>query len=72
MRESGDLAAWEYTDEAGVAAKRVEVMRGSHRDLRSLIGPLPGYRAGDVVAHELELPERFEPWPLPDASSGSL
>ena len=53
MRKSGDLAACEYTDEAGVAAK-------AHRSLRSLIGPLPGYRAGDVVAYEFELPERFE------------
>jgi hypothetical protein len=43
--------------------ERVEVMRGTHRDLNLLFGPLPGYRLGDVVAYEWELPERFEPWP---------
>lgn len=42
---------------------RVEVMRGTHGDLGSLFGPLPGFRAGDVVSYEFELPERFEPWP---------
>lgn len=44
-------------------AGRVEVMRGAHRDPGVLFGPLPGFRAGDVVAYEFELPERFEPWP---------
>ena len=43
--------------------ERVEVMRGTHRDLEYLFGPLPGFRLGDVVAYEFELPERFEPWP---------
>lgn len=28
-----------------------------------LFGPLPGVRAGAVVAYEFALPERFEPWP---------
>lgn len=31
-------------------AERVEVMRGAHGDSKSLFGPLPGFRAGDVVA----------------------
>jgi hypothetical protein len=43
--------------------ERVEVIRGTHRDLNFLFGPLPGFRYGDVVAYEWELPERFEPWP---------
>ena len=43
--------------------ERVEVMRGHHRDLGALFGPLPGLRLGDVVAYEFELPKRFEPWP---------
>lgn len=38
-------------------------MRGAHRDLDNLFGPLPGVRIGDVIAYEFELPERFEPWP---------
>lgn len=41
----------------------IEVWRGAHGDPRNLFGPLPGLRAGDVVAYEFELPERFEPWP---------
>jgi hypothetical protein len=44
-------------------AERVQVWRGAHRDPGTLFGPLPGLRAGDVVAYEFELPERFEPWP---------
>ena len=43
--------------------ERVEVMRGTPRDLGYLFGPLPGFRLGDVVTYEFELPERFEPWP---------
>lgn len=43
--------------------ERVEVMRGTHRDVGYLLGPLPGFRLGDVVAYESELSERFEPWP---------
>jgi hypothetical protein len=43
--------------------ERVEVMRGTQRDLALQFGPLPGFRLGDVVAYEMELPERFEPWP---------
>jgi Protein of unknown function (DUF402) len=43
--------------------ERVEVWRGAHRDPKTLFGPLPGLRAGNVVAYEFELPERFEPWP---------
>lgn len=46
-----------------MTAQRVEVMRGTHRDKDFRFGPLPGYRLGDVVAYEFELPERFEPWP---------
>src|ERR1051325_4020137 len=41
---------------------RVQVMRGKHRD-PVLFGPLPGFRLGEAVAYEFELPERFEPWP---------
>ncbi|HEU4324169.1 MAG TPA: DUF402 domain-containing protein [Roseiflexaceae bacterium] len=43
--------------------ERVEVMRGKHSDPGFMFGPLPGYRQGDVIAYEWELPERFEPWP---------
>ncbi len=43
--------------------ERVEVMRGTHRDRGLLFGPLPGYRQGEVIAYEWELPARFEPWP---------
>ena len=43
--------------------ERVEVMRGTQRDPALQFGPLPGFRLGDVVAYEMELPERFEPWP---------
>jgi hypothetical protein len=45
------------------ALERVEVMRGTQRDPALQFGPLPGFRLGDVVAYEMELPERFEPWP---------
>lgn len=45
------------------ALERVEVLRGAYRDPNNLFGPLPGFRCGDVVAYEFELPERFEPWP---------
>jgi hypothetical protein len=41
----------------------VEVIRGTHHDLEFAFGPLPGFRHGDVVAYEFELPVRFEPWP---------
>ncbi len=40
----------------------VQVMRGRHHEPDDLFGPLPGYRAGQAVAYEFELPERFEPW----------
>ena len=42
--------------------QRVEVMRGGHAQPR-LFGPLPGFRHGQVVAYEFELPAEFEPWP---------
>ncbi|GAB4212520.1 MAG: hypothetical protein OHK0022_48460 [Roseiflexaceae bacterium] len=45
------------------ALERVEVMRGTHRDQGLLFGPLPGYRLGDALAYEWQLPTRFEPWP---------
>ncbi|HYF62845.1 MAG TPA: hypothetical protein VD886_08510 [Herpetosiphonaceae bacterium] len=45
------------------AFERVEVMRGIQRDPAFQFGPLPGVRLGDVVAYEMELPARFEPWP---------
>jgi Protein of unknown function (DUF402) len=41
----------------------VQVWRGKFGDPVPLFGPLPGVRAGGVVAYEFELPERFEPWP---------
>ncbi len=41
--------------------EQVEVMKGKHRG--ELFGPLPGVRIGDVIAYEVELPERFVPWP---------
>ena len=43
--------------------ERVDVLRGTHKDLAFAFGPLPGFRLGSVVAYEWELPERFEPWP---------
>jgi len=43
--------------------ERVQVMRGKHRDSGLLFGPLPGFRMGEVVAYEFQLPDRFEPWP---------
>ena len=43
--------------------ERVEVMRGTQRNLAFEFGPLPGYRLGNVVAYEFGLPKRFEPWP---------
>ena len=43
--------------------ERVDVLRGTHKDLAFAVGPLPGLRLGNVVAYEWELPERFEPWP---------
>jgi len=39
------------------------VLPGTHKDLAFTFGPLPGFRLGNVVAYEWELPERFEPWP---------
>lgn len=44
-------------------AERVDVMRGVHGDREEPFGPLPGFLAGDIVAYEFELPERFVPWP---------
>ncbi len=44
-------------------AHQVEVMRGTHKAPGEQFGPLPGYRSGNVVAYEFELPERYEPWP---------
>lgn len=41
----------------------VEVMRSTWKERGLRFGPLPGYRLGDVVAYEWELPGRFEPWP---------
>lgn len=43
--------------------EQVEVWRGRHGDPVPLFGPLPGVRAGDVLAYEFELPARFIPWP---------
>lgn len=43
--------------------ERVEVLRGTQKDLTFAFGPLPGFRLGNVVAYEWALPERFEPWP---------
>jgi hypothetical protein len=43
--------------------EQVEVWRGRHGDPVPLFGPLPGVRAGDVLAYEFELPSRFRPWP---------
>ena len=42
--------------------ERVEVLRGAH-GREDLFGPLPGFRVGEVVAYEFELPQRFVPWP---------
>lgn len=44
-------------------AKPIEVLRGTYKDLGLRFGPLPGYKLGEIVAYEWELPERFEPWP---------
>lgn len=41
----------------------VQVWRGAHGDPVPLFGPLPGFRDGNVVAYEFELPEQFEPRP---------
>ena len=41
----------------------VEVYRGKHRKPADLFGPLPGYREGEVIAYEYQLPTSFEPWP---------
>jgi hypothetical protein len=43
--------------------EQVEVWRGRHGDPVPLFGPLPGVRAGDVLAYEFELSRRFTPWP---------
>lgn len=43
--------------------EQVEVWRGRHGDPAPLFGPLPGVRAGDVLAYEFELSGRFTPWP---------
>jgi Protein of unknown function (DUF402) len=43
--------------------ERVEVWRGRQGDPGPLFGPLPGVRAGDVLAYEFELSSRFTPWP---------
>ena len=43
--------------------ERAKVMRGTHKDLGLLFGPIAGCRLGNVVAYEWELPRRFEPWP---------
>lgn len=43
--------------------ERVAVIRGTHRVPAFQFGPLPGFRLGDVVAYEFELPKRYEPWP---------
>lgn len=43
--------------------QRIKVWRGRHHDSVQLFGPLPGLRAGDVVAYEFALPERFVPAP---------
>ncbi len=43
--------------------RQVQVWRGSFGDPVPLFGPLPGVRAGQVIAYEFELPDRFEPHP---------
>jgi hypothetical protein len=43
--------------------EQVEVWRGRHGDPGPLFGPLPGVRAGDVLAYEFQLAPRFTPWP---------
>lgn len=43
--------------------QKVELLRGGHGDPNALFGPLPGVRYGNVVAYEMELPERFVPRP---------
>lgn len=43
--------------------ERVEVWRTSHRHPEVMFGPLPALRAGNVVAYEFGLPERFVPAP---------
>jgi hypothetical protein len=43
--------------------EQVEVWRGRHGDPVPLFGPLPGVRAGDVLAYEFNLSSRFTPWP---------
>jgi hypothetical protein len=43
--------------------EQVEVWRGGHGDPVPLFGPLPGVRAGDILAYEFELSPRFTPWP---------
>jgi hypothetical protein len=46
-----------------VTPEPVEALRSTWKDQGLRFGPLPGYRLGDVVAYEWELPGRFEPWP---------
>ena len=41
----------------------IEVMRGTHSNLALQFGPFAGFRYGNAVAYDFELPERFEPWP---------
>lgn len=41
----------------------VKVYRGKHREQIDLFGPLPGYRDGEALAYEFQLPKSFEPWP---------
>ena len=41
----------------------VEVYLGSHhRQEVALFGPLPARRLGQVLVHEMQAPEEFEPW----------
>lgn len=51
------------TVETDQAPEPVQVMRGKYLNSGLLFGPLPGFRIGDVVAYEFQLPDRFEPWP---------
>lgn len=41
----------------------VQVWSGAFGDPVPLFGPLPGVRAGDVIAYEFALPDRFQPRP---------
>ena len=47
----------------GALLDTVEVFRGKHGKPADLVGPFPGYRDGEALAYEFQLPQCFEPWP---------